>query len=340
MQQADTPARPRVLIVTGAQGMVNAARHDLAAPPFGRYRYETEGYTDPLAALERARQQEFEAVLSDWRMAAMNGLDFLEELLKIQPECTQVVLAGQADLGDLVGSLDKTHVYRVLPKPWSGCSMKSTLAQAVEFRRVNMENRRLAGLLRDHGLEPPAASPGGVDHVLVVDDDIGCANAVARVLAYRSPPDAAPGEERENAAQAAAPATNGAHISVQVADAPLFALRMADDAAFSCVVSDYLMPDMDGAELLARFAEKQPDCARVMLSGAAHAEGAVLARDLAHIHAYVAKPWTNWEMRMVVDQALWRRRTMLQNRAMAELCTAHNLETARAPARARGAAES
>ena len=92
----DSVRKHRILVVDDESGIVNAVRRELSTPPFGRHRYEVEGFTSPLQALERAKVQEFDAVLSDYRMPEMNGLDFIKALVRIQPDCTRIVLSGMS----------------------------------------------------------------------------------------------------------------------------------------------------------------------------------------------------------------------------------------------------
>jgi hypothetical protein len=54
-------------------------------------------------------------------------------------------------------------------------------------------------------------------------------------------------------------------------------------------------------------------------------EGIVTALDLAHLHAFIAKPWTDFELRASVAQALMRRRLLVENRVLAQMCKARNL---------------
>jgi len=100
---------------------------------------------------------------------------------------------------------------------------------------------------------------------------------------------------------------------------------MADSVTYSCVIADYRMPGMDGGQFLSSFNEKQPDCAAILLSGVANMESIVIALDLAHIHAFIAKPWNDFELRAAVAQALTRRRLLLENRILAQMCKARQL---------------
>ncbi|MDP2134379.1 MAG: response regulator [Sulfuritalea sp.] len=325
MDNAITSERRRILIVDDEQGILNAVRRELSTPPFGRHHYDIEAFTSPLEALERAKVQEFEAVLSDYRMPEMTGLDFLKALAAIQPDCSRLVLSGQTDFDSLIQLINETHVYRFIPKPWSTYFLKSSLSQAIDFRQINVENRRLAKILRQQGIDLPRDAFNEIDQILVVDDDVNVANAVARDLTQRvGRLDEVYRQVREDA-HGRVPEIDPSRISVQASSSAQHALKMAGEVEFSCIIADYLMPDMDGAQLLAAFAEKQPDCAAIMLSGAANMDGVVIALDLAHLHAFIAKPWTAYELRAAVAQALTRRRLALENRVLAQMCKARNL---------------
>lgn len=315
----------RILVVDDETGIVNAVRRELMTPPFGAHRYEVETFTNPRVALVRAAEEEFEAAVSDYHMPEMTGFEFLIELRKIQPDCMRVVLSGQTDMDALVRLVNETHIYRFLPKPWSSYFLKSTLSQAVKLRQSTVENRRLANILRQHGIDQPVEVVNDVAHVLVVDDNLSAANAIARALTRHSLFDDVFRVVREEA-YGHAPLSDSSRISVQVTDSPAHGLKMADNIPFACVIADYRMPLMDGGQFLMAFAEKQPDCACIMLSGEANMEALVIALDLAHIYAFVSKPWVDHELRTIVAQAMMERYLRLENEKLAQVCKKHHLE--------------
>jgi DNA-binding NtrC family response regulator len=320
----DTVARA-ILVVDDEQSIVNAIRRELSTPPLGRHRYQIEGFTDPKAALERARETEFEVVITDYRMPEMNGLEFLKALHDIQPDCARVVLSGQTDMSALVNMINQTHIYRFVPKPWSSYFLKSTISQAVDFRATQRDNRRMAKLLREKGIDLPLDAINKIDHILVVDDDINVAHAIARDLTHHSRLDEVFSAMRSDSVQRAAELDPN-RISVQVTESPIHALKMADEMTFSCIIADYRMPLMDGGKLLELFAEKQPESVRIMLSGEANLDQVVFALDMAHIHNFIAKPWVDYELRAAVAQALTRRRLELENAVLAKMCKARDLD--------------
>jgi response regulator RpfG family c-di-GMP phosphodiesterase len=116
----------------------------------------------------------------------MDGLEFLKQLHAIQPDCMRLVLSGQTDMGALVEMINQTHIYRFIPKPWSSYFLKSSIMQAIDFGTTRTNNRRMAKTLRDKGIDLPLDAINKVDHILVVDDDIAVAHAVARDLTHHS----------------------------------------------------------------------------------------------------------------------------------------------------------
>lgn len=323
MSTTEHPEFP-VLVVDDEPNIVSALRRELATPPLGRYRYAVEGFTDPAQALERAKEKPFAAVIADYRMPGMTGLEFLKALYAIQPDCARLVLSGQTDMEALVRMINETHIYRFIPKPWTSYFLKSSLSQAIDYRQAVARNRQMADLLRRQGIELPE-EPGAVDQVLVVDDDPSVCHAVARDLTHRSRLDDVFQAMRADAGGSRMATLEHGQISVQISTSPAHALQMADNIEFACLIADYRMPEMDGVRLLEAFAEKQPDCARILLSGVAGIDDVIAAVDLAHIHGYLAKPWVDFELRAAVAQALAQRKLTIENRVLASMCRARNL---------------
>lgn len=316
-----------VLLVDDEPNILSAIRRELSTPPLGRYRYVVEAFSDPLQALVRVREKAFALVISDYRMPGMTGLEFLKSLYEIQPDCVRIVLSGQTDMDALSHMINETHIYRFIPKPWSSYFLKSSLAQAIGYRTASLRNRQMANALRDQGITLPD-EPGAVDQIIVVDDDVGVCHAVARDLTQHSNLDDIFAAMRAETTHGRTATLDNAKISVQVSTSPAHALSMADSIDFSCVIADYKMPEMNGASFLEAFAEKRPDCARILLSGAASMDDLVTVVDMAHIHSFIAKPWNNFELRASVAQALAWHRLQVENKVLASMCRARNLDYA------------
>ena len=85
---------------------------------------------------------------------------------------------------------------------------------------------------------------------------------------------------------------------------PEEALRSAERQVYDLVISDYLMPVMDGIAFLSRFKDAQPQAIRILLTGYADKESAIRAINEIGLYQYVEKPWDNDALLMVVKNAI------------------------------------
>jgi DNA-binding NtrC family response regulator len=311
----------RILVVDDDEYTAKAVQRELNSPPFLRYRYTVEIFTDPVKALERARESDFDVVISDYRMPGMNGLEFLKALAGVQPVCVRLVLSGHTDMDALVRMLNESHIYRFIPKPWNNHFLKSAVSQGLDYSDLLSEYRRLADLVRANPILALPVPERETDHILIVDDDPSVLSSLSRMLTVHSQTDDIFAEIFSEAmAAGGAPASlHEELIRVHLAPSPEQALKMAEDMAFSCVLADCRMPGMNGIDLLHKFFELQPDCARILISGQIDEADLIRAIDSAHIFAFIDKPWTDFEVKAQIALALSRRRILRENRRLAEM---------------------
>lgn len=88
-------------------------------------------------------------------------------------------------------------------------------------------------------------------------------------------------------------------------ESPKAAAYMKDNPV-DLVISDFLMPDMDGIQLLTEVRRLQPEVPRVLLTGYADKENAIKAINEVRVFQYLEKPWDNEQLRRVVLNALER----------------------------------
>ena len=108
---------------------------------------------------------------------------------------------------------------------------------------------------------------------------------------------------------------------------PEKALLEVERRPIDLVISDFLMPRMNGVEFLKKVRELQPDATRILLTGFADKENAIRAINEVGLYQYVEKPWDNDELRIVIRNGLERKQLVekLQekigeiNRAYSEL---------------------
>lgn len=312
----------QILVLDDEVNIVNAVRRELSLPPLGHFRYEIEGFTDPAAALARAQEKTFDAVISDYRMPGMDGLAFLTALQAMQPECACLVLSGRTDLIGLIRLINETHIYRFIPKPWHDYFLKSSLGQAIDYAHELRENRRLAQLVHEHGIALSIEAEQPVERLLIVDDEPSVLSSLSRVLSQRVASDALFAAIQSEVTHQPIGLLDEGRLLVQVTTSPHQALAMAKEVSFACIIADYRMAEMNGVELLAQMAQEQPDCVRLLISGQINQEELIDAVDLAHIYGFIDKPWQDFELKATVAQALAWRRVQQENRTLAAMVKA------------------
>lgn len=81
---------------------------------------------------------------------------------------------------------------------------------------------------------------------------------------------------------------------------------LADDCQICLVISDYLMPQMKGDEVLKQIHDKSPKTIKIMLTGQATIEGVANAIKNARLYRYMAKPWQPEDFKLTVTEAVDR----------------------------------
>lgn len=139
-------AHPHVLLVDDEPAILQALVRTLRRgsgdglwPPL-----RIEAFTDPVAALARAREQTFTLAMSDFRMPGMNGAQFLAGLRDRQPDCRRVILSAHADFEGLAHAVNSARIARFLSKPWNEAELLAAVHEQLEEHRRHREIELLA----------------------------------------------------------------------------------------------------------------------------------------------------------------------------------------------------
>lgn len=141
----------RIFLVDDEQNVLNALRREL------QDEYEVEALASPKDALTRCRDAVFDLVIADYLMPEMNGVQFLKQFGEIQHDAARLILSGHADIQGLLCAINETHIYHIIAKPWEESELKSAIAQALNYRRILQENRRLAEAYLGSSLAPESS---------------------------------------------------------------------------------------------------------------------------------------------------------------------------------------
>jgi DNA-binding NtrC family response regulator len=85
---------------------------------------------------------------------------------------------------------------------------------------------------------------------------------------------------------------------------PHQALVELDHHPIDLVISDYLMPEMDGIAFLAKVKERYPQAPRILLTGYADKENAIKAINDVGLYQYIEKPWNNDDLHLIIRNGL------------------------------------
>jgi DNA-binding NtrC family response regulator len=88
------------------------------------------------------------------------------------------------------------------------------------------------------------------------------------------------------------------------------ALQYVEKNDVGVIISDFLMPEMDGIVFLARAKELRPDAPRVLLTGYADKENAIKAINQVGLYQYVEKPWDNDDIRLIIRNGLEKKQLL------------------------------
>lgn len=100
---------------------------------------------------------------------------------------------------------------------------------------------------------------------------------------------------------------------------PADAIEALRASAPDVVLSDHLMPEMTGLELLKVVRNRAPDTCRIMLTGHAEMQTAIDAINQGEIYRFLLKPWDDLELRLALTLGLERLDLERENRRLAAM---------------------
>jgi DNA-binding NtrC family response regulator len=100
------------------------------------------------------------------------------------------------------------------------------------------------------------------------------------------------------------------NYNVQTFNRPEEALKYIQNNEVDLVLSDYLMPDMDGITFLGEVRRIRPDVPRIILTGYADKENAIKAINEVGLFQYIEKPWDNDDLLIILRNGLERKQLM------------------------------
>jgi two-component system, sensor histidine kinase and response regulator len=143
-QDKAEPARgaERILVVDDEPNLL-----DLAVDVLTEEGFEVDGVPSGKAALQAARQKNYQAALVDFQLGDTTGLALSRQLREIDEDIPVILITAYASL-DMAVQAIQADVYDYLVKPLNSHQLKRSIRKALEARRLAVENKRLLAHLQ------------------------------------------------------------------------------------------------------------------------------------------------------------------------------------------------
>jgi DNA-binding NtrC family response regulator len=93
-------------------------------------------------ALEHLARNEYDLVITDYKMPGISGLDVLREAVRLWPDCRVIVITAFGTIEHAVGAM-KLGAHDYLTKPISPDHIEMVVSKALEYKTLKLENRIL-----------------------------------------------------------------------------------------------------------------------------------------------------------------------------------------------------
>lgn len=112
--------------------------------------YELIKSSSAVKAVEMIKNgQHFDVILTDHKMPNMDGIEFLEKVGDIDPDCIKILVTAYSDTDILIDSINKAKVYRYIKKPYTPDELVITVRTAIEYIQLKEDNKNLVADLKD-----------------------------------------------------------------------------------------------------------------------------------------------------------------------------------------------
>src|SRR5512146_3041599 len=119
----------------------------------GRFRGKVLLAAEAAEGLTLLGREPIQAVISDYRMPGMSGVEFLRVVKERWPAVQRVLLTGQADSSAIEEAVNQAEIFRFIWKPWDDGHLLITIQSAVDQYWIVEENSRLQKLIAERNEE-------------------------------------------------------------------------------------------------------------------------------------------------------------------------------------------
>ena len=155
-----TTKKSRVLVVDDEAELMSALCETL-----NEKGYEVLGFTSCTDALTALKEQDFDLLLLDLMMPEMDGIEFLKEAQKIDPNVIGIIMTGQGTVHTAIEAM-KAGAFDYVLKPFTINIILTVLYRTMEMRRLRNENLQLRESMAIYDLATTVCSTLDINVIL------------------------------------------------------------------------------------------------------------------------------------------------------------------------------
>lgn len=178
-------SKKTILLVDDEQHILNSL-----VRLFRLHGFETSSHMHAGGALLELQQRKFDLIISDQKMPAMSGIQFLDKATEIWPNARSILLSGYNEFDDVVAAFNAGIIHKFIAKPWDNRTLISQIEEQLSLGERN--HQEPGGASYERQAEPDAAKaappPDSFDEIVAHSGAMRRVVALIRKVASSSQP--------------------------------------------------------------------------------------------------------------------------------------------------------
>ncbi|HZU81587.1 MAG TPA: HD domain-containing phosphohydrolase, partial [Polyangiaceae bacterium] len=132
----------RLLFVDDDAGIRRLFRRMFTQPT-----YQVDVADSGIAALGMLEDNDYDAIVSDFRMPRMDGGEFLARACDRRPSAVRILVTAESEFDVAVKAVNRGEVFRLVRKPWDDDDLHFSIRLALEMRKMRQEREDIVSVL-------------------------------------------------------------------------------------------------------------------------------------------------------------------------------------------------
>jgi two-component system, probable response regulator PhcQ len=147
---------PRILLVDDDRGVLRSLGRVIHFMPMSQLHGEAviESFEEPMLALERVAQCEFDLIIADYLMPKMHGVAFIRQLNVLHSHAPRLMLTGHMRVLEYINAVNGLGAVELMAKPWDDDMLRQAIARLLKSRR---EQRGMPIQMMAPAMQAPSA---------------------------------------------------------------------------------------------------------------------------------------------------------------------------------------